>query len=135
MIQTEGIFVGGGAISAPIIGKDFNWTGGDGTYQVIDDDGGDWRIKFPYSGTFTPLKNMVIDAFLVGAGGLYSLRWRRRGLHHHGAVYRAGGQHLLFHCGRCGGYKRSLLWFRRHKWRHNFGIQRSGGGRKRLYNR
>ena len=69
MIQTEGIFVGGGAISAPIIGKDFNWTGGDGTYQVIDDDGGDWRIKFPYSGTFTPLKNMVIDAFLVGAGG------------------------------------------------------------------
>ena len=54
MIQTEGIFVGGGAISAPIIGKDFNWTGGDGTYQVIDDDGGDWRIKFPYSGTFTP---------------------------------------------------------------------------------
>ena len=69
MIQTEGIFVGGGAISAPIIGKDFNWTGGDGTYQVIDDDGGDWRIKFPYSGTFTPLKNMVIDAFLVGGGG------------------------------------------------------------------
>ena len=69
MIQIEGIFVGGSAISVPIIGKDFNWTGGDGTYQVIDDDGGDWRIKFPYSGTFTPLKNMVIDAFLVGAGG------------------------------------------------------------------
>lgn len=31
MIQTEGIFVGGSAISAPIIGEDFNWTGGDGT--------------------------------------------------------------------------------------------------------
>ena len=29
MIQTEGIFVGGSAISAPIIGEDFNWTGGD----------------------------------------------------------------------------------------------------------
>ena len=69
MIQTEGIFVGGGAISAPIIGKDFNWTGGDGTYQVLDDGGGNWRIKFLSSGTFTPLKDMVIDAFLVGGGG------------------------------------------------------------------
>ena len=69
MIQTEGIFVGGGAISAPIIGEDFNWSGGDGTYQVLDDGGSNWRIKFLSSGTFTPLKNMVIDAFLVGAGG------------------------------------------------------------------
>ena len=69
MIQTEGIFVGGGAISAPIIGEDFNWTGGDGTYQVLDDGGGDWRIKFLSSGPFTPLKDMVIDAFLVGGGG------------------------------------------------------------------
>lgn len=59
----------GASISAPIIGKDFNWSGGDGTYQVIDDGGGNWRIKFLSSGTFTPLKNMVIDAFLVGAGG------------------------------------------------------------------
>ena len=69
MIQTEGIFVGGSAISAPIIGEDFNWTDGDGTYQVLDNGGGNWRIKFLSSGTFTPLKNMVIDAFLVGAGG------------------------------------------------------------------
>ena len=69
MIQTEGIFVGGSAISAPIVGEDFNWSGGDGTYQVIDDGGGNWRIKFLSSGTFTPLKNMVIDAFLVGGGG------------------------------------------------------------------
>ena len=69
MIQTEGIFVGGGAISAPIIGEDFNWSGGDGTYQVLDDGGGNWRIKFLSSGTFTPLKDMVIDVFLVGAGG------------------------------------------------------------------
>ena len=69
MIQTEGIFVGGGAISAPIIGEDFNWSGGDGTYQVLDDGGGNWRIKFLSSGTFTPLKDMVIDAFLVGGGG------------------------------------------------------------------
>ena len=69
MIQTEGIFVGGSAISAPIIGEDFNWSGSDGTYQVLDDGGGNWRIKFLSSGTFTPLKDMVIDAFLVGAGG------------------------------------------------------------------
>lgn len=69
MIQTEGIFVGGSAISAPIIGEDFNWSGGDGTYQVLDDGGGNWRIKFLSSGTFTPLKNMVIDVFLVGGGG------------------------------------------------------------------
>ena len=69
MIQTEGIFVGGGAISAPIVGEDFNWSGGDGTYQVLDDGSGNWRIKFLSSGTFTPLKNMVIDAFLLGAGG------------------------------------------------------------------
>ena len=69
MIQTEGVFVGGSAISAPIIGEDFNWSGGDGTYQVLDDGGGNWRIKFLSSGTFTPLKDMVIDVFLVGAGG------------------------------------------------------------------
>ena len=69
MIQTEGIFVGGSAISAPIIGEDFNWSGGDGTYQVLDDGSGNWRIKFLSSGTFTPLKDMVIDAFLLGAGG------------------------------------------------------------------
>ena len=69
MIQTEGVFVGASAISAPIIGEDFNWSGSDGTYQVLDDGGGNWRIKFLSSGTFTPLKDMVIDVFLVGAGG------------------------------------------------------------------
>jgi hypothetical protein len=67
MIQVEGIFSGGSSISAPIIGEDFNWTGGDGTYQVIE--GKPWKIKFLSSGSFTPLKNMNIDAFLVGAGG------------------------------------------------------------------
>lgn len=65
---------GGGLVtsaksSIPIIGKDFTWTGGVGTYQVMDDGGGNWRIKFLSSGTFTPLKDMVIDAFLVGGGG------------------------------------------------------------------
>lgn len=76
MIQTEGIFSGGSDIAAPIIGKDFSWTGGDGTYQVLDDGGGNWRIKFLSSGTFTPLKDVEIDAFLVGGGsaGCNSLR-------------------------------------------------------------
>ena len=39
-----------------------------GTYEYIDDGGGNWRIKFLTSGTFTPLKNMTADAFLVGGG-------------------------------------------------------------------
>ena len=39
-----------------------------GTYEYIDDGGGNWRIKFLTSGVFTPLKNMKIDAFLVGGG-------------------------------------------------------------------
>ena len=60
---------GGSDISVPIIGKHFNWTGGDGTYRVIDDGDKNWRIKFLSSGVFTTLKDMTIDVFLVGAGG------------------------------------------------------------------
>lgn len=40
-----------------------------GNYEYIDDGGGNWRIKFLTSGVFTPLKEMAIDAFLVGGGG------------------------------------------------------------------
>lgn len=40
-----------------------------GTYEYIDDGGGNWRIKFMTSGIFTPLKAMTIDTFLVGGGG------------------------------------------------------------------
>lgn len=40
-----------------------------GTYEYIDDGRGNWRIKFLTSGVFTPLKEMVIDVFLVGGGG------------------------------------------------------------------
>ena len=69
MIQVEGIFTGGGVTSAPIMGTDFTWTGGDNTCMVLDDGDGNWRIKFLSSGIFTPLKNMVIDVFLVGGGG------------------------------------------------------------------
>ena len=39
-----------------------------GTYEYIDDGGGNWRIKFLTSGVFKPLKDVVIDAFLVGGG-------------------------------------------------------------------
>lgn len=90
MIQVEGIFSGGGSdISAPIIGKDFNWTGGDGTYQVLEDGDGNWRIKFLSSGTFTPLRDMVIDAFLVGAGG-------------------GGHKYLFYGSGGAGGYTKTV---------------------------
>lgn len=40
-----------------------------GSSTIIDDGSGNWRIKFLTSGTFTPLINMTIDAFLVGGGG------------------------------------------------------------------
>ena len=53
----------------PVLGKDFTWSGSDGTCLVIDDGGGNWRIKFLSSGVLTWLKDMLIDAFLVGAGG------------------------------------------------------------------
>lgn len=55
----------------PVWGKSgwlpkFNYTG---DYEYIDDGGGNWRIKFLTSGIFTPMKDMIIDAFLVGGGG------------------------------------------------------------------
>ena len=40
-----------------------------GTYEYIDDGGGNCRIKFLSSGVFTPLKDMTVDVFLVGGGG------------------------------------------------------------------
>ena len=55
------IMLGGDGISAP----KFTYTG---TYEYIDDGNGNWRIKFLTSGVFTPLKDMVIEVFLVGAG-------------------------------------------------------------------
>ena len=55
----------------PVWGKSgwlpkFNYTG---NYEYIDDGGGNWRIKFLTSGIFTPMKDIIIDAFLVGGGG------------------------------------------------------------------
>ena len=58
---------GGGGV--PVIGVDFEWSGDIRTYQIINDNDGNWRIKFLSSGTFTPLRDMTIDVFLVGGGG------------------------------------------------------------------
>lgn len=40
-----------------------------GVAQLIDDGGGNWRIKFLSSGTLTLGKKTKVDAFLVGGGG------------------------------------------------------------------
>ncbi|MEA5058850.1 MAG: hypothetical protein VB049_02260, partial [Candidatus Pelethousia sp.] len=50
----------------PIAESDFTYTG---DYALVDDGEGNWRLKFLTSGTFTPKKDMLIDAFLVGGGG------------------------------------------------------------------
>ena len=52
---------GGGGGGVP----QFEYTG---QYSFIDDGGGNWRIKFLSSGVFTPLKDMLVDEFLVGGG-------------------------------------------------------------------
>ena len=51
-----------------------------GTYEYIDDGSGNWRIKLLSSGVFTPLKDMTIDAFLVGGGAAgKGVDWRAYG--------------------------------------------------------
>lgn len=59
IFNTHYSYIGGGL-------QKFTYTG---NYKYIDDGGGNWRIKFLSSGVFTPLKDMAIDAFLVGGGG------------------------------------------------------------------
>lgn len=56
--------ISGGAGGLP----KFEYTG---QFQLIDDEGGNWRIKFLTSGVFTLLspETLNIDVFLVGAGG------------------------------------------------------------------
>ena len=60
IFNTHYPYIGGG-VGVP----QFEYTG---QYSFIDDGGGNWRIKFLTSGVFTPLKEMIIDAFLVGGG-------------------------------------------------------------------
>lgn len=40
-----------------------------GTYTLLDDGDGNWRIKFLTSGTLVMQKSVTIDVFLVGGGG------------------------------------------------------------------
>lgn len=62
---------GGGSytISAPIMGVDFTWDGGDNTCQVIDEGNSNWQMRFLSSGNLKFLNNRLIDEFLVGGGG------------------------------------------------------------------
>nr|DAH69775.1 MAG TPA: hypothetical protein [Caudoviricetes sp.] len=62
---------GGGSyvISAPIMGVDFTWDGGDNTCQVIDEGSGNWQMRFLSSGNLKFLSNRLVDGFLVGGGG------------------------------------------------------------------
>ena len=38
-----------------------------GTYNLLDDGDGNWRIKFLSSGTFIPSANMTVDAAVAAA--------------------------------------------------------------------
>jgi len=53
-------------ISRGFTQEDFTYTG---AFTWIDDGNGDWRFKALSSGTFTPLKKIIIDVFMVGGGG------------------------------------------------------------------
>lgn len=55
-------------LTTPAVSKlpKFTYTG---TYELIDDGGGNWRIKFLTSGVLTLLKKLIVDVFLVGGGG------------------------------------------------------------------
>lgn len=55
-------------LTTPAVSKlpKFTYTG---TYTLMDDGGGNWRIKFLSSGKFTPAKDMTVDVFIVGGGG------------------------------------------------------------------
>lgn len=57
---------GGGV---PVLDQDFTYTGECHIIDDTDDTEENWRIKFLTSGTLIPLKDIVIDIFLVGGGG------------------------------------------------------------------
>ena len=50
----------------PSVAFDFTYTG---KYVIVNDGGGNWRIKFLTDGVFKANKNLSIDVFLVGGGG------------------------------------------------------------------
>lgn len=63
MIQVDGIFVQGGG-GGPVI-PDFTYTG---EYQLVNEEGGNWKLYLITSGTFTPNVNMTVDVCLFGGG-------------------------------------------------------------------
>lgn len=79
-IQSHGVSVPSGTkldALAPYIRSISSNTGGftsndftySGTYQLLDDGNGNWRLRFLTGGTFRPKKAISVDAFLVGGGG------------------------------------------------------------------
>jgi len=53
-------------ISRGFTQEDFTYSG---SFVWVDDGNGDFRFKALTSGTFTPLKKIAIDVFIVGGGG------------------------------------------------------------------
>lgn len=55
-------------LTTPAVSKlpKFTYTG---TYETLEDGGGNWRIKFLTSGVLTLTKALTVDVFLVGGGG------------------------------------------------------------------
>lgn len=65
-------------LTTPAVGKlpKFTYTG---TYELIEDGGKNWRIKFLTSGVLTLARKLVVDVFLVGGGGAGSTGVSRSG--------------------------------------------------------
>lgn len=62
MIQVDGIFVQGGG--GPVV-PDFTYTG---EYQLLNEDGGNWKLYLITSGTFNSNVDMLVDICLIGGG-------------------------------------------------------------------
>jgi hypothetical protein len=53
-------------ISRGFTDSDFSFSG---SYIWCEDNDRNWKLKFTSSGIFTPLKDIVVDVFIVGGGG------------------------------------------------------------------
>ncbi len=57
---------GGAGSGGSSVYPNFTYTG---TYTIIDEEDGNWKIKFLSSGSLTMLNDVDIDLFMVGGGG------------------------------------------------------------------